>query len=177
MSLLLDGFDLTRNSLSRISTNRVTERYGGEVERSSSLMDQVSLMITTSYSSSIDPSIGHSRKPRMVFGMPVYNQQQENKLEMAVDSILAQTWKDFCLVIVDDASTDGTWDLVQNISQQDSRIRVFRNKERLGSIRNFRRVFELSQPSDFFSWASQHDWYEPDWLKENDRCLASRSSS
>ncbi|MGD9850234.1 MAG: glycosyltransferase family 2 protein [Nitrospirales bacterium] len=112
------------------------------------------------------PLVSSHEQLQVVFGLPVYNQYQENQLEGVIASILAQTWKNFELVIVDDASTDGTWELVKKISKLDSRIRAFRNKKRLGSIRNFCRCFEIAKPKGLFAWASQHDWYEPEWLIE-----------
>lgn len=114
----------------------------------------------------LGPAILVPKKFQIAFGMPVYNQAHEGHFPIAVDSILAQTHKDFSLVIVDDASTDGTWELVQKTAQKDKRIKIFRNDQRLGSVGNFRRCFELAQPNDYFAWASQHDWYESEWLEE-----------
>jgi len=53
--------------------------------------------------------------------IPVYNQAQF--LGHAMDSVLAQTWKDFELIVVDDGSTDGSGEVAQ---QYGSRVRCVR---------------------------------------------------
>ena len=58
--------------------------------------------------------------------MPTYN--VEAYIEEAVNSILIQTYKKFELIIVDDFSTDKTYEILSQISRKDNRIRLFRNK-------------------------------------------------
>ena len=60
--------------------------------------------------------------------MPVHNGARF--LREAIDSILAQTWSDFDLVIIDDGSTDESVDIVG--SYQDSRIRLLRTGAQSG---------------------------------------------
>lgn len=57
--------------------------------------------------------------------MPVYNSQKY--LGLAIDSILNQTFKDFQFIIVDDGSTDKTWQIIKTYSQKDNRIVALRN--------------------------------------------------
>ena len=71
--------------------------------------------------------------------LPTYN--GADYIEEALRSILNQTYQDFELVIVDDGSTDATLDIVQSFS--DSRIRLYRNPERLGIPANWNRCLEL----------------------------------
>lgn len=67
--------------------------------------------------------------------VPVYN--AEKYLHRCVDSILAQTFKDFELLLIDDGSTDGSGAICDEYAQKDSRVRVF-HKENGGvsSARN-----------------------------------------
>jgi glycosyltransferase involved in cell wall biosynthesis len=59
--------------------------------------------------------------------MPTYN--VEEYVEEAVRSILNQTWTNFELIIVDDCSTDKTFDILRGLANEDPRIRIYRNKE------------------------------------------------
>lgn len=63
--------------------------------------------------------------------MPVYN--GERYLAEAIDSILAQTFTDFELLIVDDESTDGSAEIIRAYEAQDSRIRFFQLAENGGA--------------------------------------------
>ena len=64
--------------------------------------------------------------------MPVYN--GERFLQAAVESILAQTLGDFTLIVVDDASTDGTPDILRSCAAGDSRVRIHRLTQNGGAI-------------------------------------------
>lgn len=99
-------------------------------------------------------------------GLPVFN--GEKYLKEAVDSILAQTFKDFELVISDNASTDRTEQICREYVSKDSRVRYFRNNKNIGAPDNFNRVFELST-GKYFKWASCDDVYSPEYLR---KCLA-----
>lgn len=55
--------------------------------------------------------------------IPVYN--REKYIEEAVKSVLAQSLKDFEIIIVDDGSTDSTVQICRRLSERDERIRLF----------------------------------------------------
>jgi glycosyltransferase involved in cell wall biosynthesis len=63
----------------------------------------------------------------------------QNYIGQAIDSILAQTFQDFEVVIVNDASTDGTGRILQTYAQQDERIRVFISEANQGPVRTMNR--------------------------------------
>ncbi|MCG8557594.1 MAG: glycosyltransferase [Proteobacteria bacterium] len=56
-----------------------------------------------------------------------------------MESALRQTYTDLEVVVVDNASEDGTWDACQQLAREDERVRVFRNKRNLGPVRNWQR--------------------------------------
>lgn len=58
--------------------------------------------------------------------MPVYNVKAY--VEEAVNSVLNQTYRNIELVIVDDASTDGTYEVLLDLQKKDSRIRLYHNE-------------------------------------------------
>ena len=70
-----------------------------------------------------------NKSPLVSVVMPVFN--AGNFLRPAVESILNQSHKNLELIIVDDASTDGTSKILKFYKKLDSRVRVFRNKKNL----------------------------------------------
>ncbi|WP_310492783.1 glycosyltransferase family 2 protein [Dechloromonas sp.] len=63
-----------------------------------------------------------SNEPLISVVLPVYNGEQY--LPAALDSILAQTLRDFEIIAIDDGSTDGTLAILRDYERKDSRIRV-----------------------------------------------------
>jgi glycosyltransferase involved in cell wall biosynthesis len=59
-----------------------------------------------------------------------------------VESALAQTLPDFEIVIVDNCSTDRTWEICQTLGRRDSRVRLFRNDSNIGPVRNWKRCID-----------------------------------
>ena len=102
-----------------------------------------------------------AEQPCVSIGMPLYN--AEKFLEETLDSVLAQTFGDFELIISDNASTDGTASICQSYMSRDPRIRYVRNKVNLGAAFNYNRTFELSS-GKYFKWAPGDDVYSPDYL-------------
>lgn len=101
------------------------------------------------------------KMPRVSIGLPVYN--GENYLGEALDSILAQSFEDFELIISDNASTDATAQICREYAAKDRRIRYYRNNTNVGAAKNFNRVFELSS-GEYFKWASHDDVLAPDFI-------------
>ncbi|WP_425053162.1 glycosyltransferase family 2 protein [Psychromarinibacter sp. S121] len=98
---------------------------------------------------------------RVSIGLPVWN--GEAFLTQALDSIRAQTFEDFELVIADNASTDSTPDIIADYARRDPRIRAFRHKENLGAAGNFNFVFHKST-APYFRWAAYDDMIAPGYL-------------
>lgn len=96
----------------------------------------------------------NQNQPLVSIGMPVYN--GERFLENALNSILAQTFTDFELIISDNGSTDRTEAICRTYVQGDRRIRYFRNQQNFGAGWNFDRVAELAR-GKYFKWACHDD--------------------
>src|SRR5437867_8743488 len=111
-------------------------------------------------------TMGSNYTPRVNIGMPVYN--GERFLEEAIDSMLNQSFKDFELIISDNASTDRTQEICRAYLARDRRIRYFQNQTNLGATANFNRVFELSS-GEYFKLANADDLSAPDLLA---KCVA-----
>lgn len=71
--------------------------------------------------------------------MPVYN--GEKFLEETIQSVLRQTYQDFRFLIIDDASSDGSWDILTSID--DARVDCIQNDENLGLAKTLNRGLEL----------------------------------
>lgn len=97
--------------------------------------------------------------------MPVYN--GENYIADAIDSILAQTFTDFELIICDNCSSDTTFAICEKYAKRDDRIRLYRNERNLGAHGNFNRVVELAQ-GKYFKWAAHDDLLAPEYIR---RCV------
>jgi glycosyltransferase involved in cell wall biosynthesis len=68
-------------------------------------------------------------------------------LAASIQSVLAQADIDYEMVIVDNASTDGTWAVCRSFAERDHRVRLFRNEQNVGPVRNWLRgVQEAGAP-------------------------------
>jgi glycosyltransferase involved in cell wall biosynthesis len=99
---------------------------------------------------------------RVSIGVPVYN--GERYLAEALDSLLAQSFKDFEIVISDNASTDATIEIGRAYQSKDPRVRYFRSEQNRGAAWNFNRAFELST-APLFKWAACDDLHEERFLE------------
>jgi len=84
-----------------------------------------------------------SDEPLVSVTMPVYN--DEDFLEEAILSILKQSYENLELVIVDDHSTDSSWEIIQKFEEKDFRVRAFRNEENMGIPKTRNRAFSESR--------------------------------
>ena len=78
----------------------------------------------------------------VAIGLITYN--DELFLSEAIDSLINQSYPDFKMIILDDSSTDRTWQILSEYAAKDSRISVFRNAQNRGYSSNCRRTFQLA---------------------------------
>jgi glycosyltransferase involved in cell wall biosynthesis len=81
------------------------------------------------------------KMPRVSVLMPVYNTAPF--LREAIDSLLAQTLGDFELIVIDDASTDGSWEIMRARAAADSRIILLRNESNLRQASSLNRALAV----------------------------------
>ncbi len=106
--------------------------------------------------------------------MPAYN--AEKTLAAAVQSVLAQTYADFELLIVDDCSTDGTAALAEQLARRDSRIRILRNERNSGV--SVSRNFGVAQAK--YPWIAlldSDDQWTPEKLERQLRVLETQEDA
>lgn len=105
--------------------------------------------------------------PRVSIALPVYNGQ--NFVSEAIDSLLTQTFTDFELYLVDNASTDRTTEICRSYAARDARVRHHLNPTNIGGGPNFNLGFRLASAAPYFKWAAHDDRHRPEFLAE---CVA-----
>lgn len=84
-------------------------------------------------------------------------------VERALTTLLAQTYRDYELIISDDHSTDDTLAICKRIAEGHKQVRFIRPERNLGAYHNM--VFSLEHArGKYFVWACQDDWWELDFL-------------
>jgi glycosyltransferase involved in cell wall biosynthesis len=105
--------------------------------------------------------------PRVVLGVPMYNPGEP--FVEAFESLLAQTYRDYAIVVVDDSTTDEPGLVVERYATGRSDIVYEHHAERLGMAGNWRRAFTLANERfegfELFAWGSDHDVWHPRWLE------------
>ncbi|MFN8595222.1 MAG: glycosyltransferase [Anaerolineae bacterium] len=94
--------------------------------------------------------------------LPTFN--RADLLQQVVKCALAQTWRAFELIVVDNASTDDTPERAARWMAQDARLRYQRNVQNLGMVGNWNRALELAQ-GDFVTLWHDDDVYYPELLQ------------
>lgn len=100
--------------------------------------------------------------PKISVIVPVYN--TEKYLHRCVDSILAQTFTDFELLLIDDGSTDSSGAICDEYAQKDSRVRVFHKKN--GGVSSARNLGLDNAKGEWISFVDSDDWIELSMLDE-----------
>ena len=100
--------------------------------------------------------------PLISLGMPVYN--AVGTVGRAIESLLSQSFTDFELVISDNASSDGTYELLEEYAKKDSRISLHHSTKNHGATLNFKKVLGLAEGT-FFMWTAGDDYWHPECLK------------
>lgn len=100
--------------------------------------------------------------PLISLAIPVRN--GESFIEEAISSLRAQTFTDFELIIVDNASTDATAAICERLAREEPRIRYVRNATDIGAGGNFNRCVELAS-GELFKWCAHDDLIGPTYLQ------------
>ena len=99
--------------------------------------------------------------------MPAYN--TEKYIQEAVSSIENQTLRDWELLVVDDCSTDQTYEILLKLAQEDARIRIIRNQTNCGAAMS--RNIAFSQCSGkYVALLDSDDLWEPEKLEKQVIC-------
>lgn len=104
-------------------------------------------------------------QPLVSIGVPTYNAKAY--LEETIQSILNQDYPHLELLIQDNCSTDGTWELLQDLAAHHPQISVEQNERNLGMVGNFNRVMNRAR-GDYKMVMGSDDLLEPGFVR---RCV------
>lgn len=106
--------------------------------------------------------------PDIVLMMMLYNNEAD--IRQALDSLVAQTYRNFHLIVVDDASRDKSFEIAQEYKSCFDHITLLKNSANKGTIGNLHYSLGLCEalvPSAmFFMWTCGDDWWEPEFLEK-----------
>ena len=101
--------------------------------------------------------------PRLVtIAIPTFN-RQFRRSPRALDSALAQTHTDLEVIVVDDASSDGTEDICRAYTSRDERVQYVRHRSNLGPTATFNELF-LAGRAPFTQLLADDDWLDPQYV-------------
>lgn len=113
-------------------------------------------------------NIAELKKPIVSIGMPIFNDVKY--LSKALDDLLGQSFRDYELIISDNASTDGSGEICQRYAAMDKRIQYIRQPINIGPIANFALVLDRAV-GEFFLWAASDDRWHRDFISTLLACL------
>jgi glycosyltransferase involved in cell wall biosynthesis len=109
------------------------------------------------------PAPREASPPKVSIVMTAYN--AEKYVRAALDSILAQTFRDFEFIIVDDGSTDATPDILATYARSDPRVRILRNEKNLSVPASANRGFAAAR-GDYIARMDADDVSFPERLEK-----------
>lgn len=83
------------------------------------------------------------KTPKISVIMPNYN--CEKYIDKAIESILNQTFRDFEFIIIDDGSTDNSWNIIQDYAKKDNRIIAIKNEKNLWVSKTRNKAINISK--------------------------------
>ena len=101
---------------------------------------------------------------KVSIGLPVYN--NEKTIARTLESLINQSYKNFELIISDDASIDKTFDICKTYQKRDARIKCFRQERNLGFWKNWFFVLEKAE-GKYFMWAEGDDVWLENFIEKN----------
>lgn len=105
---------------------------------------------------------GQNERAKVTVIIPVYN--AENVIHTSLTSIQKQTWANLEILVVDDFSTDNTYDIAREYAQTDSRINVLQTAANSGAYTARNTALKVAT-GDFVTINDADDWSHPNKIK------------
>lgn len=100
--------------------------------------------------------------------VPVYNAEQY--LHRCIDSILAQSYTDFELLLIDDGSKDASGDICDEYAAKETRVRVFHKEN--GGVSSARNLGLDNAQGEYITFCDADDHVSEDWLAAYSEAIA-----
>ena len=98
--------------------------------------------------------------PAISIIVPIYN--MEHLMRRCIDSLLAQTFTDYELLLIDDGSKDGSWSICQEYAHKDARIGIYHKEN--GGLSDARNYGLSKATGKYTIFADPDDWVSPEGL-------------
>ncbi|MCX7738945.1 MAG: glycosyltransferase [Hydrogenothermaceae bacterium] len=95
--------------------------------------------------------------------VPVYN--RELYIRDTLRSAMEQTYENIEIIVVDNNSTDNTWNILKEMASTDKRIKIYRNEENIGPVKNWKRCIDLAS-GEYGKILWSDDLISPDFLEK-----------
>jgi glycosyltransferase involved in cell wall biosynthesis len=102
-------------------------------------------------------------KPLVSILLPVYNRERLSK--RAIESAINQTYENIEIIIVDNKSTDRTYEVLKGYAKKNSKVKVYQNEENLGPVRNWKKCLEYSS-GEFIKILFSDDWIDETFVEK-----------
>ncbi|KAA9005049.1 glycosyltransferase [Histidinibacterium aquaticum] len=119
------------------------------------------------------PALGIREGPLVSVILPAFN--SANWIERSARSILDQTWRELELLVVDDASTDETYEVLQRLAQEDPRLRLLRNSVNVGPYVSKNRALKHASGA-FITGQDADDWSHPKRIERQVAAMEGREA-
>ena len=116
----------------------------------------------------------NASNPKISIGIPVYN--GEKFIRKCIESVLQQTYKNFELIISDNASTDSTSKICEEYLRKDNRITFVRQNKNMGQNWNFNFLLEKAN-GEYFVWVAVDTIILPEFIEKNIAVLESQDKT
>ena len=79
-------------------------------------------------------------KPKVSLGIPIFNESKY--ILETVNSLINQTYENVEIIAIDNNSDDKSFNILENLSKKDSRLKIFKNTKNIGMSENLNLVFK-----------------------------------
>ena len=99
----------------------------------------------------------NNHQPKISIILPSYNGAEY--ISKSIESVLMQDFNDFELIVIDDCSTDGTFEIAKNFALKDERVKVFSNEKNLKLPATLNKGFNMANGA-YLTWISDDNLFK-----------------